>query len=123
MWDDRLDAKLVKLQSEGLSFSQIGERIGVSRNAAIGRYNRLKGVIFASTLRRRSDAQRHVAQRTREIADKKASAIAGLTDDLARGVERHVAIANALSRGATLQTIANGLGLTKQRVHQIANKN
>ena len=35
MWNDRLDAKLRKLQKEGYSFAEIGERMGITRNACL----------------------------------------------------------------------------------------
>ncbi|MEO8317783.1 MAG: GcrA family cell cycle regulator, partial [Bradyrhizobium sp.] len=53
MWTDRLDAKLLKLKRDGLSFAEIGERIGVTRNAALGRFQRLNGIVFPSQAARR----------------------------------------------------------------------
>jgi hypothetical protein len=43
--------------------------------------------------------------------------------EIAKGVPRNVAIKSALKRGATLQAIADEVGVTKQRVQQISVEN
>jgi GcrA cell cycle regulator len=40
-WDDERVEKLTKLWSEGLSASEVGARLGVSRNAVIGKLHRM----------------------------------------------------------------------------------
>lgn len=40
-WNQHLTSRLCELHGDGLSFAQVGERIGFSRNACIGRFNRL----------------------------------------------------------------------------------
>ena len=66
MWTDRLDAKLLKLKKDGLSFAEIAEQMGITRNAALGRFQRLNGVVFPSQLeRRRSRAAAAKAQERR----------------------------------------------------------
>lgn len=41
-WDDERDRKLLALRAENLSCAQVGERMGISRNAVIGRLHRLQ---------------------------------------------------------------------------------
>lgn len=41
-WDDAKDAELRRLFADGLAYSEIGKRMGVTRNACIGRGKRLK---------------------------------------------------------------------------------
>jgi hypothetical protein len=120
MWDDRLDAKLLKFQGDGLSFSQIAERIGVSRNAAIGRYHRLRDTDFPSEAKRKLDAEAAKHRRNEQVAAHQAAIVAIMSIDLSQGVDREDAITKALESGATLQSVANALGLTRQRIHQIA---
>ena len=48
MWDRERDAALVELHSQGLSFAEIGRRIGVTRNAAISRFHWIRGTKFRS---------------------------------------------------------------------------
>ncbi len=46
--------------------------------------------------------------------------IAKLREQIARGIDRNQAIANARKAGATLQAIGDVLGISKERVRQIA---
>jgi hypothetical protein len=43
MWTSEVDAELVRLKAEGFTFAEISERMGVTRNAAISRFQRLSG--------------------------------------------------------------------------------
>ena len=42
MWDAKNIAKLIALVAKGLSYSQIGKQLGMSKNAAIGKARRLR---------------------------------------------------------------------------------
>lgn len=42
-WDDRLDLEMLHLREvEGLSMKQVGARLGIGKNAVIGRIGRLR---------------------------------------------------------------------------------
>ena len=41
-WKPENDAELLRLRRNGCSFSETGRQLGVSKNAAVGRYHRLK---------------------------------------------------------------------------------
>jgi len=52
LWTPQLDKQLRKLAAKGLSARQIGEQIGVGRNAVIGRWARLRGLVFRCEVER-----------------------------------------------------------------------
>ena len=114
MWNSDLDAELVRLRNCGLSFGQISVRMGVTRSAAIGRFNRLIGNVFPSEAKRR----RRIAERLetqRRLAKK-------LKADIAAGKDRDRAIKEAYEAGAGVRTIAKVVGLTFVRIQQITAK-
>ena len=120
MWNDRLDAKLLKLKGTGLSFAEVGERIGVTRNAAIGRFQRLNGVVFPSQAARRQSRQ-EVARLKEEARLRKAKEIIRkMKAAIAAGTDRSKAIERAFAAGASYQVIGESLGLSRQRAYQIA---
>ena len=95
MWNSDLDAELMRLRKRGLSFGQISVRMGVTRAAVIGRFNRLIGNVFpsdAARLREKAaDARRRAAARfekQRHLAKK-------LRADIAAGKDRDRAIKEA----------------------------
>ena len=119
MWKSDLDAELMRLRKRGLSFGQISERMGVTRSAAIGRFNRLIGNVFPSDAARQreesADARRRAAarlERQRHLAKK-------LRADITAGKNRNRAIKQAYEAGATTRTIAKVVGVTFSRVQQI----
>jgi hypothetical protein len=120
-WTDRLDAKLLKLKKEGLSFAEIGERMGITRNAALGRFQRLNGVVFASTLERRRT--RAAAARAKKEArlKKEAELIRKMKAAIAAGTDKGKAMSQAHAAGATFVAIGEVLGISSVRAYQIAN--
>ena len=119
MWNSDLDAELMRLRKRGLSFGQISQRMGVTRAAAIGRFNRLIGNVFPSEAARQreesADARRRVAARLekqRHLAKK-------LRADIADGKNRNRAIKQAYEAGATVRAIAKVIGVSHQRVQKI----
>ena len=119
MWKSDLDAELMRLRKRGLSFGQISQRMGVTRAAAIGRFNRLIGNVFPSEAARQreesADARRRVAARLekqRHLAKK-------LRADIAAGKNRNRAIKQAYEAGATVRAIAKVIGVSHQRVQKI----
>lgn len=120
MWTDRLDAKLLKLKRDGLSFAEIGERIGVTRNAALGRFQRLNGRIFPSQAER-SKTRKETARLKEEARLRKEDAIIRkMKATIAAGTDRAKAMHQAHIAGARYQVIGDVFGLSRERAYQIA---
>lgn len=120
MWNDRLDAKLLKLKRDGLSFAEVGERMGLTRNAVLGRFQRLNGVVFPSTLERRRS--RAAAAKLKEEARlrKEDAIIKKMKTAIAAGTDRAKAMHQAHIAGARYQVIGDVFGLSRERAYQIA---
>jgi hypothetical protein len=119
MWNDQLDAKLLRLRGAGLSFAEVAERMGVSRNTALGRAQRLAGKKFPSQMARSELRRRRNDARTRQVAAKEKVISRKLKKDLASGVPRDVAVRTALDLGAAPKLVAGIIGVSTQRVRQI----
>lgn len=124
-WTPERDRRLQAYEAEGLSGAAIAERLGTTRNAVLGRSQRLRGLTrtykgYVNLLRRLRAA---TAPRLRERQRRRRETIARMRAEIAKGVPRNVAIKSALKRGATLQAIADEVGVTKQRVQQISVEN
>ena len=119
MWNDQLDAKLLRLRREGLSFAEVAERMGLSRNTVLGRAQRLAGKKFPSQTARSELRRRANDARSRQLAAKEKVTSRKLKKDLARGVPRDVAVRTALDLGATPKLVAGIIGVSSQRVCQI----
>jgi hypothetical protein len=119
-WTDRLDAKLRKLKRDGLSFAEIAEKMGITRNAALGRFQRISGVVFPSTLERRRT--RAVAAKARSDARlrKEAESIRKMKAAIAGGTDKGKAMSQAHAAGATFVAIGKVLGISSVRAYQIA---
>lgn len=74
-WTDEKHAALVRLAAEGLSASEIGARIGMTRNAVIGRCWR-KGVALPITEQKK---RRNAWLSEREVVEIRARLVAGET--------------------------------------------
>jgi len=119
LWTPQLDKQLHKLAAKGLSARQIGEKLNVGRNAVIGRWARLRGLVFRCEVEREKKLRAEAATRRKERKRRSDGAIAALRRALPKGVLRHVAIAEARKAGATYGAIGEAMGLSRQRVHQI----
>jgi DNA-binding Lrp family transcriptional regulator len=119
MWNDQLDAKLLRLRREGLSFAEAAERMGVSRNTVLGRAQRLAGKKFPSQTARSELRRRANDARARQAAAKAKVISRKLKKDLASGVPRNVAVRTALDLGAAPKLVAGIIGVSSQRVRQI----
>jgi hypothetical protein len=120
-WTDRLDAKLLKLKKDGLSFAEIAEKMGITRNMALGRFQRISGVVFPSTLeRRRVRAAAAKPKRDTQLR-KEAESIKKMKAAIAAGTDKGKAMKQAHLAGATYVTIGAVFGISHVRAHQIAN--
>jgi hypothetical protein len=118
-WNTKRDKILQKLQASGHSAAQIAERLGTTRGAVIGRSARLRGLVFASQLRREAAEKALREKRLRERKRRVKEALSVLKQALARGAKRHVAATKAKAAGATYQEIGNYFGVSRQAVHQM----
>ena len=119
MWNSNLDAELMRLRKRGLSFGQISERMGVTRGAAIGRFNRLNGKLFPSDKKRRREDSADARRRAAVRLEKQRHMVKKLKADIAAGKSRDRAIKEAYEAGATIRAIAKVIGVSFQRVHRI----
>jgi len=121
-WTPERDRRLQAYEAEGLSGAAIAERLGTTRNAVLARSQRLRGLhlMFKSYVEARRKHRAAAAPRIRERQRRRREAMERMRRELAKGVPRDVAIKSARKRGATLQAIADEVGVTKQRIQQIA---
>jgi len=120
MWDRERDAALFELHSQGLSFAEIGRRIGVTRNAAISRFHWIRGTKFRSEHERKAKVAAERECRLKLLREKQLQAVQELRRDLATDMLRRDAILKALESGATCKLIGLELNLSGARVHQLA---
>ena len=119
-WTDRLDAKLLKLKRDGLSFAEVAERMGITRNAALGRYQRLNGVYFPSQLERRRSRAAVAKLKKDTRLKKEAEILRKMKASIAAGTDKVKAMNQAYLAGASYRIIGDALGLSKGRAYQIA---
>jgi|SRR6516225_4828271 hypothetical protein len=120
MWNSDLDTELVQLRKRGLSFSEISAEMGITRGAALGRFNRLKGKVFPSQVAREQEIADARRRRKAARLEKQRRLVKKMGADIAAGKDRNRAIKEAYEAGATVRAIAQVIGLTAARVHQIA---
>ena len=120
MWNSDLDAELIRLRKRGLSFGEISAKMGVTRGAALGRFRRLKGKIFPSQIAREQEIADAIRRRKAARLEKQQRLVKKMKADIAAGKDRNRAIKEAYEAGATVRAIAQVIGLTAARVHQIA---
>jgi GcrA cell cycle regulator len=120
MWDRERDAALVELHSQGLSFAEIGRRIGVTRNAAISRFHWIRGTKFRSEHERKAKVAAERERRLKLLREKQEQAVQELRRDLATDMLRRDAILKALESGAACKLIGLELNVSGARVHQLA---
>jgi hypothetical protein len=121
-WTAEKDRQLRRLEAAGLSAAQIADRIGTTRNAVIGRSVRLRGLIFPSQLQRQRSERALHAARLRQQKERTAVSLASMRRAIARGTPRDVAIVLAVKAHVIYRAIADELGLSRQRVHQIVSR-
>ena len=119
MWNSDLDAELMRLRKRGFSFGEISARMGVTRNAALGRFYRLSGNVFPSDAARLREESADARRRAAERLEKQRRLAKKLRADIAAGKNRNRAIKRAYEAGATVRAIAKVIGVSFQRVQKI----
>jgi hypothetical protein len=119
-WTPVTDAQLQHLEAKGFSTAKIAAKLGTTRNSVIGRSQRLRGIYrtFPSYLREQEETRARAAARKRKMD----AVLSKFRQEIARGVARNEAIADARKAGATLTAIGEVLGITRQSVRQILNR-
>jgi hypothetical protein len=110
------------LEAEGLSAAKIGEKLGTTRGAVLGRLHRLSGaaLTYPSYVRQEKEARERAAARMKERKRVESAVIPRMQQEITRGVNRNRAIAKARKAGATLRAIGEAVGISKEWVRQIA---
>src|SRR5260370_16449411 len=119
---DEQAKQLRRLEAAGVSAAQIAGRLGTTRNAVIGRSARLRGLIFPSQMQRQRSERALRAARLHQQKERIAASLTSMRRVIAKGTPRDMAIASAVKAHVTYQAIADELGLSRQRVHQIVSK-
>ena len=120
-WTPDRDEKLRRLEAEGLSAAKIGEKLGTTRGAVLGRLHRLSGaaLTYPSYIRQEKEARARAAARMKERKRAESTVIPRMQQEITRGVDRNRAIAKARKAGATLRAIGDAVGISKEGVRQI----
>ena len=123
-WTLERDERLRRLQAEGLSAAKIGEKLGTTRGAVLGRLHRLSGaaLTYSSYIRQEKEARARAAARMKERKRVESTVIPRMQQEITRGVDRNRAIAKARKAGATLRAIGDAVGISKESVRQIAER-
>ena len=121
-WTLERDERLRRLEAEGLSAAKIGEKLGTTRGAVLGRLHRLSGaaLTYPSYVRQEKEARERAAARMKERKRAEGTVIPRMQQEITRGVNRNRAIAKARKAGATLRAIGEAVGISKEWVRQIA---
>jgi len=120
-WTAERDRRLQTYEGEGFSASVIAERMGTTRNAVLGRSQRLRGltVTYDGYIRKQQEVRAEAKEKGREKERRSRGIIERMRADIVKGKSRDAAIVFAVVRGATYLAVANALGVTPQRVQQI----
>ena len=120
-WTLERDERLRRLEAEGLSAAKIGEKLGTTRGAVLGRLHRLSGaaLTYPSYIQQEKEARARAAARMKERKRAESTVIPRMQQEITRGVDRNRAIAKARKAGATLRAIGDALGISKEWVRQI----
>ena len=104
-WTLERDERLRRLEAEGLSAAKIGEKLGTTRGAVLGRLHRLSGaaLTYPSYIRQEKEARARAAARMKERKRVESTVIPRMQQEITRGVGRDRAIARARKAGATLR--------------------
>src|SRR5262245_29436362 len=120
-WTPERDRRLQAYEAQGLSAAAIAERLGTTRNAVLGRSQRLRGLTLTYEWYVEKKRQWRAAgePQRREKQRRERAAIERMRKEIAKGVPRNLAILSARKRGATYRAIGEEIGMTRQGVAQI----
>jgi hypothetical protein len=116
-WTPQMDWWLRIGRGQGLSYAQIAQLLGISRNAVIGHDSRLR-YKHRWPDGRRAPTPKQLA-RALERSREQYRLIDQLNADIAEGISRNGAIRRARRNGALLEDLAQVVGLTRERIRQI----
>lgn len=119
-WSAEMDAALRagRTRSPPLSFKDIGLSLGVSKDAALGRWHRINKMVFAYDIAR--DTEREV--RAAERRKREEAALEELDHLLIHRRPKGAAIAAVRKMGVSLTAIGRHLGVTKQAAQQLSSE-
>jgi hypothetical protein len=121
-WTPERDERLRRFESQGLSAAKIAGKLGTTRGAVISRSQALRGLrrLFPYYVRRLKQERAERAARSKERKRVADAVLWKMREEIARGTDRNTAIVRARDAGVTLHAIAELVGLTRERVRQIA---
>src|SRR3984893_9921517 len=90
-WPPERAERLRRRVAEGVSAAKIGEKLGTTRGAVLGRLHRLSGVAltYPSYTRQANDTRARNAARMKERTRITEASISKMRHEIARGVERN----------------------------------
>jgi hypothetical protein len=117
-WTPRRDAQLREMWDTHTAID-IAAELGTTRNAVIGRIHRIMGS-YQEKIAKQLAAAREVTRKKRKLQEtRQRHIVATMLRRIGAGTVRDKAIARARAEGATLQTIGDAIGITRERVRQI----
>jgi hypothetical protein len=116
-WTPALDKELMALSAQGLTFREIARRMGLTRNAVLGRSTRLRGIVYPSTILAWKAANEARRKGPRKPEPGRRAAIAQMAKNLKAGMPRDEAMSRAFE-GALWLDIGNYFGITRQAAQQ-----
>jgi hypothetical protein len=117
-WTPEGDEELKRHEAAGLSASKIAALLGTTRNAVLGRLNRLRGKLFESDVNRHQLRRKAANGKPRKVHQ--AKIFAAMRTDLAAGIDRDTVIKRALDAYIGHHAIGEFFGLSPAQVYQIA---
>jgi biotin operon repressor len=121
-WTQSEDLMLLALRRSGLSFAQIGRKLGTTRGSVQSRYYRLAGVVFESRAvhkeKQKIARARAASMRAAALAVARGRCVERLLSRIARGMPRGEAIMRANQEGFSFDAIGAALGISRQAAHQ-----
>jgi hypothetical protein len=123
-WTPERDRRLEAYEAEGLSGAVIAERLGTTRNAVLGRSQRLRGLTltYQRYLKKKREWRAAGEPQRREKQRRERAAMERMGKEIAKGVPRNFAIVSARKRGATYRAIGEEIGMTRQGIEQICKR-
>jgi len=120
-WTPERDRRLQAYEAEGLSGAAIAERLGTTRNAVLGRPQRLRRLTLTHKwyVQKKQEWRAAGEPKRREKQRREHAAMERMRKEIAKGVPRNLAITSARKRGATYRAIGEEIGMTRQGVQQI----